>query len=445
MVRPSIACALIVPLTAFGIACREQRPTSPTPTAATQPTPMVDAATTPATADAAPVPTRAEPSAPAPRDPQARLAVNGLARDLFVRLAARPGNLVFSPASIAAALAMTAAGASGDTAREMNGALHLGEPSRPTIDALGDAVRAWDDPRRTDATLRVANRLFGERSYTFEAPYLDYVRTRFDAPLEPLDFRGAPGASRDHINAWVLDHTRQHIRDLLPPAAIDRDTRLVLVNAVYFDARWASPFERISTRPMPFRLASGAPADVPTMHARETLAHVEHAGGQVVELPYRGNALVMRLMLPPEGERPETWIARAGFDVDVPSTSRGQILLALPKFRIEPAGEPIRLRAHLEALGIHLAFQRTLADFSGIARPPRPEDRLAISEAFHKAFVRVDEEGTEAAAATAVVMMRGAGAPMPAPEIRFDRPFLFEIVDVATGAILFIGRVDDPR
>jgi serpin B len=377
-------------------------------------------------------------------DEQARAvgrSVNGLAADLFARLASAPGNVAFSPASIEAALAMTAAGARGDTQAEMLRVLHADDPG---LDAIGQALRGWDDPAREAYTLRVANRLFAEDAYTFEEPYLARVRAAFGAPVERLDFIGAAEPSRERINGWVAEHTRDRIRDLLPSGSIDDLTRMVLVNAVYLDARWETSFERNATRPEAFRVDGRTPVQVETMHATRELAYGQLDGATVIELPYRGGELAMRFVLPAEGSAPEAWATEAHLSDATALTTR-RVALSLPKFRLEPPTVP--LADHLAAVGMPLAFDPDRADFTGMANPPSPADRLYVSGVFHKAFVRVDEDGTEAAAATAVVMAtRGMAMREPDPlEVRFDRPFLFVLRDVRTGAVLFLGRVSDPR
>jgi serpin B len=422
------------------LACGE--PSSPETTA---PTP---AETRPGPVEPAePVaPVTPEPAPVAPLAPDAARgvgrAVNGLAADLMARLAQTRGNLAFSPASVEAALAMTAGGARGATADEMRRTLHL--ESDAAIDDVGRALRSWDDPARQTYTLRVANRLFGEDRFVFEQPYLDRVASTFAAPLERLDFQGAPDAQRTHINQWVAERTEDRIRDLLPSGAIVSDTRLVLVNAVYLDAQWEEPFDSSATRPDAFRVDGGTSAQVPTMHRTAAMQHGVIDGATVIELGYRGGDLAMRFVLPPEGAAPEAWATEAHLS-DATVLAPVRVALSLPKFRIE--GDTVPLRDHLEALGIRLAFTNE-ADFSGIAAPPSPDDRLHIDAVFHKAFVRVDEQGTEAAAATAVTMMRAGGPPPQEEEpivVRFDRPFLFVLRDVRTGAVLFLGRVADPR
>jgi len=423
-------------------------PPAPTPLApdpgAADPAPADPAVTNPAVAN--PIADAVEDIAPARAlgEDEAHSvgrAVNGLAADLFGRIAAQPGNVVFSPASIEAALAMTAAGARGATQTEM---LHVLHAEDETLDVIGQALRAWDDPSRQTYTLRVANRLFAEDADTFEEPYLARMRAEFAAPVERLDFAGSAEPSRVRINTWVAERTRERIRDLIPAGVIDSATRMVLVNAVYLDARWADPFERSRTQPEAFRVAGGASVQVDTMHATREMAHGQIDGATVIELPYRGGELAMRFVLPPEGTAPEAWATEQHLS-DTSELTWRRVALSLPKVRLEP--DTIALSDHLVAMGMPLAFSASQADFTGMANPPSPADRLYISTVLHKAFVRIDEDGTEAAAATAVVMAT-RGAPMPAAEpivVRFDRPYLFVLRDVRTGAVLFLGRVSDPR
>ncbi|MDQ3032924.1 MAG: serpin family protein [Myxococcota bacterium] len=427
----------------WGCGGQESAPSTPgtPPSAEEQP---------PAAPEATPTPEpepEGDPEMPAARvltDEEERTvgrAVNGLGADLFARLAAQPGNVALSPASIEAALAMTTAGARGPTQEEMLRVLHAEEPA---IDAIGQALRRWDDPDRETYTLRVANRLFAEDRYTFEEAYLARVRAAFAAPVERLDFVGAADPSRQRINGWVAEHTRDRIRDLIPSGAIDPDTRLVLVNAVYLDASWQAPFDRAQTRPASFRVDGGTAAQVDTMHRTARMALGVIDGATVIELPYRGDEIAMRFVLPAEGTAPAAWATEAHLS-DAAQLTERRVELSIPKFRIETASIP--LSDHLQAMGMSLAFDPAQADFTGMANPPSPADRLYISSAFHKAFVRVDEEGTEAAAATAVIMStRGMAAPEPDPiRVRFDRPFLFVLRDLRTGAVLFLGRVSDPR
>jgi serpin B len=303
-----------------------------------------------------------------------------------------------------------------------------------------------NDPKRTAYTLRVANRLFPERSYALQKPFLDRM-TSIGAPAEALDFQHAPGPARQRINTWVAQQTNDRIRDLLPPPAINAETRLVLVNALYLLADWLSPFTREATRPVPF-FGPGGERPVPTMHQVATFKFAAADGVKVLEMNYVGGDLAMTLVLPDAREglpaleqsldarRLEGWTA---------ALTPQKVVVALPKFTIDPPSS-LALADVLKGLGMRLAFDRDRADFTGIAAPPNPADRLVISNVFHKAFVKVDEKGTEAAAATAAVMQRAGAMPDPQrpQEFRADHPFLFLIRDLETGAILFLGRVTDP-
>lgn len=375
--------------------------------------------------------------------------------DLWARLRTNEGNQVVSPASISLALAMTWAGARGQTADEVARVFHFGDPEAVHAAASGLLSR-WNDPDREDYELRVVNRLFGERGARFEPAFLGLTRQRYGAPLEPLDFSENPDPSRLHINGWVAGQTADRIRDLLPPGSIDASTRLVLTNAVYFLGRWLSPFQAEATHDADFHVGPGRTVRVPTMRQIGSFAYGEAPGVQVLEMPYRGRELAMVIVLPTEQdglaavERGFTvdalarWLAAPSTSPDSGSLSAPRVAVSLPKFLIDPPSS-MGLRATLVAMGMPTAFDDDHADFTGIANPPDPRDRLRISEVFHEAFVRVDEAGTEAAAATAVVMGEGAGAP-PAPPRVFSatHPFLFLIRDLQSGMILFLGRVTNP-
>jgi serpin B len=378
--------------------------------------------------------------------PDLSRASNQLGFDLYRSLKAQPGNLTFSPASIFIALTMPWSGARGATARQMAGTLHLTATPDAVAPAAGALLRSLNQPARSAYTLRVANRLFLEKSYPLEKPYLAQMAA-FDAPAEPVDFRGAPEPARVHINQWVAQQTSNRIRDLVPPRAVDDQTRLALVNAIYLLADWGQPFEAERTRPLPFH-AAGRTHDVPTMQQVESFGYAEAPGLQVLEMRYQGDELAMDVILPTardglaalEQQMDATRVARW-----LAALKPERVLVALPKFTIDPPAS-IALAEELKALGMADAFDRERADFTGIANPPRAADRLYVSQVFHKAFVKVDEKGTEAAAATAVMMARAGAAPSARPkEFRADHPFLFLIRDLRSGLILFLGRVADPN
>ncbi len=385
--------------------------------------------------------------APPPLTPDARAAVArstmAFAADLHRRLADRPGNLFVSPASISTAFAMVHAGASGDTASELAKAFHF--------DGIADvgggfaAVLAEWDAASGGLELDVANRLFGEKTVAFEPSYVDATGRLFGAPLESLSFKTEPDPARQRINTWVAERTHDKIRDLMPPGSVAADTRLVLVNAVYFRGEWLDPFEPAQTSDAPFHGTAGDET-VKMMHRRGYLRHGVAAGAkaQLVEIPYKGGEFALVVALPDDAKglpALEKALSADGLTAWIDAATSKEVDLALPRFTIEPT-EALALRAILESMGVRAAFDTGKADFTKIA--PAAE-QLTISEAYHKAYVKVDENGTEAAAATAVGMRAGAAMPSD-PPVQFvvDRPFLFLIRDVRTGAVLFMGRYVDP-
>jgi serine protease inhibitor len=389
---------------------------------------------------------RKEPAAP-PRADVASLAKasNAFGFDLFQHLRKSPGNLAMSPASVSIALGMTWGGAKGATAKQMKKVLHLEGTPEQVMQAFGALTRSLEDPKRP-IQFRIANRLFGEKSYAFEKPYLDATRSAYGAPLEALDFKHAAEASRKAINAWVERQTEQRIQDLIPPSAIDDQTRLVLVNAIYFLGDWAEPFKKEATYPAPFHTSKTATKTVPTMFRTDSFRVADQKAFRVVELPYKGGDLSMLLLVPTELDgigALEQSLSATLVDDAVRSLTLQRVQLGLPKFRIEPAAS-LSLGGFLRRMGMTDAFDRNKADFTGIANPPSPADRLFISHVFHKAFVRVDEKGTEAAAATAVLMAPAGAMPERPVVLDVDRPFLFLIRDNQSGLVLFLGRVADP-
>jgi serpin B len=395
-------------------------------------------------------PNVAKPDAPEPDAPEpattevvAEVAAgfNAFGIELYRKLATAPGDQVISPASVAVALAMTHAGARGDTAKEMEVALHYSRPAAEVQAAVGTMLTGWNAPHE-GLELAVANRLFGETSVAFERPFLDLTRTVFAAPLEPVGFKTDPAAARVHINDWVEAQTHDRIQELLPPSAVNAATRLVLVNAIYFKAPWLHPFPEHRTKRAPF-FATGGKRDVPTMGVTEQFAFTERTadGVQVIELPYGGPGFAMTLVVPlakdglPAVEASLTAERLAGW---VGALASERIDLSLPKFRIAPS-ESLQLATLLGELGIRKAFTMQ-ADLTGIA--PASE-MLVLAEVYHKGFIAVDEKGTEAAAATAVAA-RAGGMPSEPRTVKVDRPFLYVIRDTRSGLVMFIGRVVSP-
>jgi serpin B len=395
----------------------------------------------------------------------AQTAINTLGIELLKRSGSPDANAVLSPYSIQTALAMAWAGADGVTHDEMRRVLHYPADEttlhtsmaalRKALETAADrtvqlAERARQSGRESDPiTLSVANRLFGQDGYPFREPFLALTRDVYGAPFEALDFRAQPDSSRRHINLWVEERTRDRIRELIPADGIDEDTGLVLVNAIHLQAPWQEPFPDSATQPAPFHLRQGQSVEVPTMRHKQRLGFAQRDGFRAVTIPYMGGELQFLILLPDPGNSLEQFEAALTADqiaaaANAPSS---EVILHLPKLKLEPP--LLRLGQELRALGMTTAFDepRRSANFDRMA-PRQPNDYLRISEVFHKTFLALDEKGTEAAAATAVVMMRVTSIPGPTPdpiEVRVDRPFLFAVQHRGSGACLFLGRVADPR
>ncbi len=393
-------------------------------------------------------------------------ATNQFAVDLHRQLATGNDNLCVSPYSIDSALAMTFAGADGETRTEMAHVLHfasgasavpasfaslqhsLEETSVKTAELVKDAKR-FGGPSEP-ITLTIANRLFAQKGYDFRQAFLSLVKQNYGAAFEPLDFVTNASGATQHINHWVADQTRDRIRDLIPANALNKMTRLVLANALYLKAPWADPFSEKATQPEPFHVHGGTPVDVPTMRKEAPFGFAKREGFIAASVPYVGNDLQFLVLLPDdvnglhalESKLTEDMLAKCA-----KLETREEVDLHLPKFKFEPP--TIALAEKLQALGMKSAFDipRGSANFDGIA-PRKPNDYLYISNVFHKTFIAVDEKGTEAAAATAVVMMRATAiaGPKPKPiEVSVDRPFVYAIQHMPSGVCLFLGRVTDPR
>lgn len=373
--------------------------------------------------------------------------------DLYGLLAQESqGNLVVSPYSISEALSMTYAGADGQTATQMADALHF------TLDqdALPPAFQSLDDGLVSHGTaganpdtgaparaLHIANGLWGEQTFPFDPAFSAQLDQFYGAGLQLTDFRNDPEGSRQQINGWVAEQTEDKIQDIVPADAITPDTRLVLANAIYFYGGWQHTFSESATEDADFHLLDGSTVSVPFMSQTESFSYAQGDGFQVVELPYEGSGFAMTVILPDEGqfETIEAGLDAATLDAALGQLSYTDVDLYLPKFKFDYSAA---LADSLQALGMTDAFDPNLADFSGMLGADAPEP-LVISDVLHKAFIGIDEDGTEAAAATAVIMGAGAAAPPENPlELRIDRPFLFAIRDTQTGAILFLGRVTDP-
>jgi len=373
----------------------------------------------------------------------AALLVEGntaFAFNLYQALRGQDGNLFYSPHSISVALAMTYAGARGQTAEQMAATLRFllaQERLHPAFNWLdAELATRGEGAEGKDGQgfrLNVVNAIWGQKDYSFLPAFLDVLAENYGAGLNVLDFVNETEQSRLKINDWVSYHTEGRIEDLIPQGAIDALTRLVLTNAIYFNAAWAQPFNRSMTADGPFYLLDGTQVAVPMMRESQPVSYVRATGYQAVELFYDGGELSMLILLPDAGQFD---VFEGALDAQrirniIGALQPGRVFLTMPKFEFD---SEFSLSNTLAAMGMPVAFSGA-ADFSGMTG----NRDLFISEVVHKAFVAVDEEGTEAAAATGVVMTTS----MP-PELTLDRPFIFLIRDIDTGAILFVGRVLNP-
>jgi serine protease inhibitor len=395
----------------------------------------------------------------------AATATNQLAVDLHRQLATGDENLCVSSYSIQSALAMTFAGADGETRTEMAHVLHFpndgdvpGSFSTLQHSLEGMSAKTAELAKQSKKfggpsepiTLTIANRLFAQKGYQFRQAFLALVKQNYGGAFEPLDFVTDASGATQHINQWVADQTHDRIRDLIPANALNKMTRLVLANALYLKAPWADSFSKKATRPEPFHVRGSTAVDVPTMNKEARFGFAKREGFIAVSLPYVGNDLQFLVLLPNDvnGLRAlESKLTESMLAECAKLETREEIDLHLPKFRFEPP--TIALAGKLQALGMKSAFDvpRRSANFDGIA-PRKPNDYLDISNVFHKTFIAVDENGTEAAAATAVVMMKAtamAGSKPKPIEVKVDRPFLYVIQHIPSGVCLFLGRVTDPR
>lgn len=364
--------------------------------------------------------------------------------DLYRALREKDGNLFYSPHSISVALAMTYAGARGETAEQMADTLKfLLEQDRlhPAFNWLdvelasrGEGAEGKDGE---GFRLNIVNAIWGQKDYSFLTEFLDVLAENYGAGLRILDFMTEPEKSRITINEWVSDQTEDRIKDLIPQGAIDALTRLVLTNAIYFNAAWAYPFDKDVTANGLFYLLDGGQVTVPMMRQTEAFGYTEGEGYQAVELLYDGDELSMVVLLPASGDLQafEEGLQAQKVSEIISGLQPAQVALTMPKFEFD---SEFSLKDTLTEMGMPIAFSGA-ADFSGMTGARD----LLISEVLHKAFVSVDEAGTEAAAATAVIMRETAMPDQPI-EVTIDRPFIFLIRDIETGAILFVGRVMNP-
>lgn len=362
---------------------------------------------------------------------------------LYSQLAQDKGNLFFSPFSISSALAMTYAGARGETAKQMAEVLHFaqaGADLHPAFSQLTARLNAGGK----NYQLSVANALWGQAGFKFRPEFLDINNRYYGAGFKPVDYIKDANRekTRQTINRWVEKKTQNKIKELIKPDILTALTRLVLTNAIYFKGQWQTQFKAADTKPMPFYISNTEKTAPPTMSLLKTkFNYAENDQAQILEMPYKGGDISMVILLPRaevgltklegdlQAEKIQSWLARL---------SSTKVDVYLPRFKLE---KDVSLNEKLKSLGMTDAFDAAKADFSGMA----PGNQLYITSVIHKAFVEVNEEGTEAAAATAVVVGLKSAAPDRPVVFRADHPFIFLIRDNRSGGILFMGRLVDPR
>jgi serpin B len=359
------------------------------------------------------------------------------ALDLYSRLRMGQGNVFFSPFSVSTALAMTSAGAAGGTLEEMRAVLRFTQPPARLHEAYGALIQSLDRGVGLGGyELRVANRLWGQQGFGFLAPFLAITRDQYGAPFAEADFQGAAEEARAAINRWVEEKTADRIQGLFAPGTINSDTRLALVNAIYFKGLWASQFDRSRTKDLPFYVGPDLTVTVPAMSQTADYGVFRTDGLDVLDMPYKGGDLSMVILLPEaadglaELERRLTWENLSAW---LAGLRTAEVPVQIPRFGTTTE---YALKGIIAEMGMPSAFLPDEADFSAM----NGRRDLFIAVVAHKAFVQVNEEGTEAAAATGV----GVGLTSVPVPVRVDHPFVFLIRDHVTGSVLFMGRIVNP-
>jgi len=366
-------------------------------------------------------------------------ANNKFALDLYLKYKSKEGNLFFSPYSISSALAMTYEGAKGKTAEEMQAVLHLPE-SKEKI--RSDFVEIYNELNKEDKSykLTTANALWAQEDYPFEENYFNTVEEYYSGKVTNLNFKTDLENSRVTINNWVEDKTEDKIKDLIPKGILSDLTRLVLTNAIYFKANWSDQFDAEDTRDGKFTLIYGDKVDVKMMNKESNFNYGETNDLKILEMNYLGEDLSMLIILPNLNSPivVEETLSKENIEKWKEDMKTEKVIVSLPKFKFETK---YFMAKDLKEMGMPTAFTWPGANFTGMSST----GELVISEVIHQTFVEVAEYGTEAAAATAVVMEVGASPPVDQPEVfNADHPFIFIIQQKDTGNILFIGRVSDP-
>ncbi len=440
------AVAAAISISIFAVACSSEDPTSvPATQTPTQPAPTSTVEPQNFTVAFSDKERVESPDVSASDLEQLAEGNNDFALDLYGQLAeAEDGNLFMSPYSISLALAMTYAGAAGGTADEMADTLGFAlsqEKLHAAFNALDQLLASRGENLEPDQkfTLEIANSIWGQDGFEFEQPFLDSLAANYGTGMRLVDYDSATEAARLAINGWVEDNTNDRIKDLIPPGVLTPDTVLVLANAIFFKAAWSEEFNPDLTADGDFTLLDGGTVTAKMMRQTKQLRTGIGDGYSAIEIPYVGGETSMVVVMPDEGEFEnfEGSLNAGELALIVDGLSRTNVELKFPKFTFE---SKFRLPEPLKALGMQQAFAPGVADFSGMRTPP---PNLVITDVIHQSFVAVDEQGTEAAAATAVIIGE-TSAPPPPVQFTVDRPFIFLIRDIPTDTILFMGRLLNP-
>jgi serpin B len=372
-------------------------------------------------------------------------ANNQFAFDLYSELKDENGNVFFSPYSISSAIAMTYEGARGQTADEMKNVFHF--PSN-IAEMRASFAKLYNNLNKKDKQyqLNTANALWAQKDYPFLNNYLSTIESYYGGKTTNLDFISETEKSRNIINSWVEDQTNNRIKDLIPAGVLSPMTKLVLTNAIYFKGKWALQFDKSNTKDEDFNTDSGTKVKVPMMQLTGKDAEFNYAeleNMQILEMPYKGKELSMLILLPKgDLESAEKFLTAENLNLVKQSLLNQRVDIYLPRFKFDTK---YFMADTLSQMGMPTAFSAEKADFSGmVSKENLAGQNLFISQVIHQAFVEVNEEGTEAAAATAVIMETMSAAPQEPKVFRADHPFIFLIQEKATGNILFLGRVVNP-
>lgn len=384
-----------------------------------------------------------------------QLATDQLAMAVSLyKLQPKEKNLVFSPYSLHTALSMTWAGATGETADQMAGVIGFTMPEAQQHAAANQMAAGLEPPAevapgQVPLELGIANRIWPQKDYPFEADFVKTIEAHYGGKPEAVDYKTDADGARKEINAWVAEQTRDKIEELIPEGVLDSLTRLVLTNAVYFKGAWVFEFYESATKKAPFMLLGGESKEVDLMHQVKPLFYRDGESVDVVALPYQASQAEMVILLPEQGKFGEFVdgldSARLTELLDRETMTSDRVALSIPKFEFRTKLDGVKA---FKQLGLELPFDSSRATFykmSKLGEQDRAEN-LYISAILHEGYIAIDEKGTEAAAATAVVMSKRGGAMNPQPPFEFkaDRPFVYVIRDNKTGAVLFMGHVVDP-